>query len=100
MKKYGLRYHPKVKDDIKKISDNERERIKRAIETKLQTEPFLFGEPLRGTLEKLWKLRVGSYRVVFFVEEDTVHILGIWHRKESYRQENVRVIIGRLRNLL
>jgi len=96
MKKYGLKYHPKVKDDIKKISAKERERIRRAIEEKLCTEPLLFGEPLRGTLEKLWKLRVGSYRIIFFAEENTVHILGIWHRREVYKQENVKSIIKRL----
>jgi len=51
MKKYGVRYHQRVKDDIKKIDTSERKRIRTAIEDKLQVAPEMFGEKLKGTHE-------------------------------------------------
>ena len=82
---YTLAYHPEVRSkDIHLISRNLRERIARAIETRLTTEPERYGEPLRRTLKGYWKLRVGDYRVIFKVVKDEVWIYGIIHRREVY----------------
>jgi len=82
---YSLVYHPDVRSkDIPAINRNLRDRIARAIETRLATEPERYGEPLRRTLKGYWKLRVGDYRVVFKVVKDLVWILGIAHRREVY----------------
>ncbi|NTW58517.1 MAG: type II toxin-antitoxin system RelE/ParE family toxin [Nitrospirae bacterium] len=59
-------------------------RIKKAIETRLSTEPQQYGAPLRKTLHGYWKLRIGDYRVVFKIVEKEVWILGIIHRKKVY----------------
>jgi mRNA interferase RelE/StbE len=67
-----------------------RDRIKKAIETRLITEPHRYGEPLRKTLKGYWKLRVGDYRVVFKVVKHEVYILGIIHRKKVYDDINKR----------
>ncbi len=82
---FELRYHPDVKDvDIPALNKNIKNRIKKAIETRLTTEPHMYGEPLRKTLKGYWKLRAGDYRVVFKVVKDEVRILGIIHRKKVY----------------
>jgi len=99
MKKFGVKYHPKVKEDIKKLDIKTKERIKRAIERKLMTAPEMYGERLKGTLKDLWKLRVGDYRVIFLIERETVYVLGIWHRKEAYEKVNVKDILERLKGL-
>ena len=84
---FELRYHPDVKNiDISLLSGKLRGRIKRAIETRLATEPQRYGEPLRKTLKGYWKLRVGDYRIVFKVVKHEVLILGIIHRKKVYDQ--------------
>lgn len=78
-------YHPRVfSDDIPSLPKVIKERIKKAIEKKLLTHPQTFGEPLRGSLVPLWKLRVGDYRIVFDVEDDQVYIHAIGHRKHIY----------------
>ncbi len=78
-------YHPKVlSQDIPSLSNAVRLRIKKAIDNKLLTHPQTFGEPLRGSLVPLWKLRVGDYRIVFDVENDCVYIHAIGHRKHIY----------------
>ena len=76
---YTLVYHPDVRSqDIPSISRNLRERIARAIETRLTTEPERYGEPLRRTLKGYWKLRVGDYRVVFKVVRNAEAEVGLF----------------------
>lgn len=78
-------YHPKViTEDIPALPKVIRERVKKVIESKLLTHPETFGEPLRGSLVPLWKLRVGDYRIVFDVKGSGVYIHAIAHRKHIY----------------
>ena len=43
-------------------------------------------KPLKGTLKQLFRLRIGSYRVIYKKEDDRLIILiiRIGHRKEIY----------------
>lgn len=88
---YTVKYHPEVRSDIASLTATMKERIRRAIETRLMTAPHEYGEPLRKTLKGYWKLRIGDYRVVFKVEETTVFVLGIRHRKEVYKEMQDRI---------
>ena len=81
---FGLRYHPATTHDVSRLSEGARGRIRAAIEERLTNDPLKYGEPLRGTLKGYRKLRVGDYRVVFTIEESTVYVLGICHRREIY----------------
>ncbi len=83
---FELRYHPDVKSiNIPLLDTKLRDRIKRAIKTRLTEAPHLYGEPLRKTLHGYWKLRVGDYRVIFKIAgKKEVWILGIIHRKRAY----------------
>ncbi len=82
-----IKYHPLVRDeDLPQINNRMKDRIKRAIETRLATEPQSYGEPLRKTLKGYWKLRVGDYRVVFKIIENEVRIFGTIHRKKVYEK--------------
>lgn len=62
---FDIKYHPDVAKDIKKISPPDRERVRKAIETKLPQTPEKYSDHLRAELKNYWKLRVGDYRVVF-----------------------------------
>jgi mRNA interferase RelE/StbE len=89
---FTLRYHPAVRsDDLPLIDRKMKDRIRRAIEERLQTLPHEYGEPLRKTLKGYWKLRVGDYRVVFKIMKSEVWILGIRHRKEIYEDIDKRM---------
>ena len=82
---FTLRYHPAVSiEDLPRIDRKTKDRIRKAIEERLQTAPQEYGRPLRKSLKGYWKLRVGDYRVVFKVVESEVWILGIKHRKSVY----------------
>jgi mRNA interferase RelE/StbE len=84
---FQIKYHPDVKDiDTPALNKNLKNGIKKAIESRLMTEPHNYGEPLRKTLKGYWKLRVGDYRVVFKIVKSEIWILGIIHRKKVYNQ--------------
>ena len=83
---FTLRYHPSVRaDDLPLIDQKTKERIRKAIEKRLQIAPHEYGEPLRKNLKGYWKLRIGDYRVVFKVVSGEVWVIGIRHRKAVYR---------------
>ena len=70
--------------DIPRLDKEIGLRIGRAIENKLNTKPFLYGLPLRGKLHKLWKLRVGHYRIIYTTLRNKIVIIAIGHRREVY----------------
>src|SRR5208283_4232918 len=83
---YAISYHRHVNsEDMPKLDNTIKTRIKKAIETRLMVAPEEYGEPLRKTLKGYWKLRVGDYRVVFRVEGDEITVLGIRHRRDIYK---------------
>jgi mRNA interferase RelE/StbE len=89
---FALHYHPAVRiEDLPLIDGKTKDRIRKAIEERLQTAPHDYGEPLRKSLKGYWKLRVGDYRVVFKLLESEVWILGIRHRKSVYRDISTRM---------
>ena len=94
---YEIWYVGKVAtNDIPKLLGSYKDRIKQAIETKLATEPDLYGKPLRKSLKGYFKLRVGDYRIIFRIESQParnathsvaggkVKIFAIAHRKIVY----------------
>ena len=89
---FAVKYHPAVKEiDLPRINVKMRDRIRRAIESRLMTAPQEYGLPLRKNLGGYWKLRVGDYRVVFKVEGEVVYVLGIRHRKKIYEEVTGRI---------
>lgn len=89
--KYNVEYHEKVvKEDIPHISKKNKDRIKKAIEEKLQTRPELFGKPLRKSLKNYKSLRVGDYRIIYRLEKKVVKIFIIQHRSIVYETASVR----------
>jgi len=83
-------HHLVVQNDIPKLSNEWREKIKRTIEGRLRIHPDLYGKPLRRSLKGYRKLRVGDYRVIFRIEKNTVKILIIQHRSAVYASAEKR----------
>lgn len=74
-----------VRKDIPRLSTTAGRRIRKAIETRLMTQPLRFGKPLRYSLVGARRLRVGDYRVIYRIEPpDTVLLLKIGHRRDVY----------------
>ena len=48
--------------------------------------PRSFGHPLRDNLTRLWKYRVGNYRIICTINDNelTVLVLRVGHRRQTY----------------
>lgn len=75
-----------VQDDIPRLDHAVKQRIKKAIETKLVLAPLRFGKPLRHSLHHLRSLRMGDYPVLYHLDHDAmmVSIASISHRRDVY----------------
>ena len=75
-----------VKTDIPRLDRAVRQRIQKAIETKLMLDPMRFGKPLQYSLHHLRSLRVGDYRVLYALDhaQQIVQIVSIGHRRDVY----------------
>lgn len=81
---YNISFKKSVGRDLKKISKEQVERILHKIEETLVKNPEKH-PLLSGKFAGLRKFRVGDYRLILTILDDTVLILRVSHRKESYR---------------
>jgi len=90
---FEIHYHETVTpEDIPRLSASTKVRLKAAIEQKLIAHPETYGRPLRKSLKSYRKLRVGDYRVIFRIENQTVKIFLIQHRSVVYKHAEKRLI--------
>lgn len=82
---YRISYYQEVVDvDIPVLPETIKQRVKQAIDERLISRPDAYGKPLRRTLSGYRKLRIGDWRVVYRVQDDTVKIIIIAHRSKVY----------------
>ncbi|RUQ34746.1 MAG: type II toxin-antitoxin system RelE/ParE family toxin [Candidatus Competibacteraceae bacterium] len=83
MNRYTLHFKPRVEKDMRALSREDRELILTAIE-RLSVD-------LQGDVKQLtdftpeYRLRVGSYRVLFEIVDSTIVVYRVLHRREAYR---------------
>uniref|UniRef100_UPI004055EC41 type II toxin-antitoxin system RelE family toxin n=1 Tax=Candidatus Electrothrix sp. TaxID=2170559 RepID=UPI004055EC41 len=82
---YNITFKKSVAKDLKKIDHSEADRILKKITQEL---PALAEElpELKGQFAGLRKYRVGNYRVIFTILNDSILILRIQHRKNVYKK--------------
>lgn len=78
-------YHEVIDEDIPALPDTIKQRVKQAIDERLMTYPSAYGKPLRRTLSGYRKLRIGDWRLIYRVEDDTIKIIIIGHRSKVYQ---------------
>ena len=83
---YRITFKKLVGGDLKKIGKDQAERILKKIEQDLPDKVDTFPS-LTGKFAGLRKFRVGDYRVIYTIIEDTALILRIRHRREAYKSE-------------
>ena len=90
---YSITYRRKVVHDLNKISAVYKKRILSVIQRKIMIDPVLFGESLRISLSGYRRMRVGKYRIIYFIykKEKRVRILIIGHRKDIYEKAQQRI---------
>ena len=71
-----------VNEQIPSIPMPYRQQIKRAIEERLAIDPIRLGKPLKYSLFGFRRLRVGDWRIIYRINDDTVEIVKIGNRKD------------------
>ncbi|MBA2593194.1 MAG: type II toxin-antitoxin system RelE/ParE family toxin [Pseudomonadota bacterium] len=81
--KYDLSFKPRSVRDLKRLPAEVRRRIIQKVEE--------MTEDLAGDVKQLtnfsleYRLRVGDYRILFEIEDDTIVVYRVRHRREAYR---------------
>ncbi|MEY3882120.1 MAG: hypothetical protein RIQ94_2916 [Pseudomonadota bacterium] len=70
--------------DSKAIAQKDKEKIYAKI-LELKNFPDVLNVKKLTNFEPAYRLRVGDYRILFDINDDTIEIGRILHRKESYK---------------
>ena len=88
MKIWTIQISDPAKKQLKKLDKTTRLRILDYLIDRLEgcKNPRHFGEPLKGNKAGLWRYRVGDYRILCEIQDDTVivMVLSMGHRKQIY----------------
>lgn len=86
MASYRLSFKPSVEKDLQSIP---RPIVSRILDRigRLPTDPFPPQSAKLQGAERLYRLRVGDYRIVYEVDREAVHIIVhyVRHRRDVYR---------------
>ncbi len=80
---YDIQFKPRAVKDIEKISSRMQLKIIKGIE--------MLGDNLAGDVKRLtnftpeYRLRIGDYRVLFEIENKSLIVYRVRHRREVYR---------------
>lgn len=88
---YRVMLHPRAAKFLERLEEQFKNRIKEAVQ-KLEQDPFQGRsgadiKKLKGTKGRhdLFRLRIGDYRVIYAVENETVWITEIFSRGREYK---------------
>lgn len=81
---YQLVYTRRAVKDIQRLDRAAKQRLKTALE-KYSQEPLRFAHKLTNPALGTYRFRVGDYRVIFDIEDDSLIVLRVGHRKDIYR---------------
>ena len=86
MNKYQIVYSISARKELTKLPKSSIKRIAMKI-LSLSNNPRPRGCIKISGEEKYWRIRVGNYRIVYFVDDDSekIKIRIIAHRKDAYR---------------
>ena len=81
---YKIAFKKSVSRDLRKIDKEQAKKILNKIESELPQKAGML-PTLTGRFTGLKKFRVGDFRVIFSIIDDTALVLRIVHRKEVYK---------------
>jgi len=85
---YKLKWDIRAYKELKKIDNLDAISILNAA-SRLVDDPSADCMPLEGKFKNKFRLRVGDYRVIYWIkpDENTIFIITVKHRREVYRDD-------------
>lgn len=71
--------------DLSKIDDSTKDRIGKKLK-EYSFDPLAHARKLNDPIIGQYRFRVGDYRIVFDIEDDTIIVLRVGHRKKIYKK--------------
>jgi mRNA interferase RelE/StbE len=91
---WKIELDPKALGELTKLDRKDQRRILKFLKERVAPpeDPRSIGDHLRGPLKRFWKYRVGAFRIICDIQDDSIKILvvRIGHRKEVYRKRKTR----------
>ena len=88
MTEYLIIFMPQASDELRRLDKPTGQRILHKLKWLSQNFNDLTPEKLTGELRGFYRLRVGSYRVIYTVDQQehqlVIHLIG--HRRDIYRR--------------
>lgn len=85
---WKIEWDDRARKELRKLDSPIQKEILSYLRTRIvgSNNPRIFGQSLSGNKAGLWRYRVGNYRIICRIEEDTlvVLVLSVGHRKEIY----------------
>ncbi|CAI3960967.1 type II toxin-antitoxin system RelE family toxin [Commensalibacter communis] len=86
---WKIEYSRSALSELKKLDKSETRRIVNYMSDRISCldDPRSAGKSLTGNLNELWRYRVGNYRIVTEIQDQTICILvlRVGHRKDVYK---------------
>ena len=83
-----VEFDPEAAEDFRRLDRSVQRRLQRYIRDRIipAENPRTFARPLRGEQAGLWRFRIGNYRMICDIEEQsvTILVLRIGHRRDVY----------------
>ena len=91
-KPYEVEWDPTAREDLKRIRKDIAEKILLKVNMlaeRISTSPTMRLEALTGRLRGSFKLKLGSYRVIYELRhsERLLYVHFVAHRREAYREK-------------
>lgn len=86
MSDFSITFARSARQELEKLDSSTIARIFPKIESLAKTPRPQGCTKLKGK-KNLWRIRVGDFRVLYSIQEEekVIDIIGVLHRKESYR---------------
>ncbi|QTG99503.1 MULTISPECIES: type II toxin-antitoxin system RelE family toxin [unclassified Wolbachia] len=87
--RYDIIYSKKVlEEDFLALPPTIRSRVRRAVDSRLATNPKAIGKALSHEFKGYFRIRVSDYRVIYRINysKHTVTITAMGHRKDIYER--------------
>jgi len=88
---WQIEFADSVLKQLKKLDKHTAKQVVDYLDKKIAAldDPTTAGKPLSGALATFWRYRVGDYRIICHLDEEsiTVLVLRVAHRKSAYDDE-------------
>ena len=87
MDSYSIRFKPSVEKDLRSLTPPLVSRLLKRIDS-LKNDPFPHGASKLSGAERLYRIRVGNYRIVYEVNTEALQVTihYVRHHREVYRK--------------